>query len=70
VTTKGPLTFHVRCAELCGVFHGYMFNDGQVVPKAQFASWIAQQRQQYAPATKVLPPYSKTYFPDPQRRAG
>ena len=28
VTTKGPLTFHVRCAELCGVWHGYMFNHG------------------------------------------
>jgi cytochrome c oxidase subunit 2 len=70
VTTKGPLTFHVRCAELCGVWHGYMFNRGQVVPKAQFASWISQQQQQYAPITKALPPYSKTYFPEPLRRAG
>jgi cytochrome c oxidase subunit 2 len=70
VTTKGPLTFHVRCAELCGLWHGYMFNSGQVVPKAQFASWIAQQQQQYAPATKNLPPYSKTYFPAPLRRGG
>ena len=70
VTTKGPLTFHVRCAELCGVWHGYMFAHGQVVPRAQFASWIAQQRLQYAPATGALPPYSKTYFPDPVRRAG
>ena len=25
---------------------------------------------QFAPATKSLPPYSKTYFPDPQRRGG
>jgi cytochrome c oxidase subunit 2 len=70
VTTKGPLTFHVRCAELCGLWHGYMFDQGQVVPKAQFAAWIAQQQQQYAPATKVMPPYSKTYFPPPLRRAG
>jgi cytochrome c oxidase subunit 2 len=70
VTTKGPLTFHVRCAELCGLWHGYMFNTGQVVPKTQFASWIAQQQQQYAPATKNLPPYSKTYFPAPLRRGG
>jgi cytochrome c oxidase subunit 2 len=68
--TKGPQTFHVRCAELCGVWHGYMFDSGRVVPKAQFAAWIAQQQQKYAPATKALPPYSKTYFPDPQRRAG
>jgi cytochrome c oxidase subunit 2 len=70
VTTKGPLVFHVRCAELCGLWHGYMFNTGAVVPKAQFASWIAQQRAQYVPATKVLPPYSKTYFPPPLRRGG
>jgi cytochrome c oxidase subunit II len=70
VTTKGPLTFHVRCAELCGVWHGYMFNTGTVVPRAQFASWIAQQRAQYAPATKVLPPYAPEYFPQPLRRGG
>ncbi len=69
-TTKGPLTFNVRCAELCGVWHGYMFDQGQVVPRAQFAGWIAQQQLKYAPATKTLPPYSKTYFPQPLRRAG
>lgn len=71
VTTKGPMSFSVRCAELCGVWHGYMFdNSGQVVPKAQFASWIQQQQQNNAPSTKSLPPYSKKYFPDPQRRGG
>jgi len=70
VTTKGPLTFHVRCAELCGLWHGYMFNTGTVVPKTQFATWIAQQRLQYAPVTRLLPPYSKTYFPPPLRRGG
>lgn len=70
VTTKGPLAFHVRCAELCGVWHGYMFNRGRVVSKADFAAWISQQQQQFAPATKVLPPYSRTYFPSPQRRGG
>jgi cytochrome c oxidase subunit II len=70
VTTKGPLTFHVRCAELCGLWHGYMFNSGTVVPKAQFVAWITEQRVQYAPATKNLPPYSRTYFPQPLRRGG
>jgi len=70
VTTRGPLAFNVRCAELCGLWHGYMFNSGQVVPKTQFASWIAQQQQQYGPATKNLPPYSKQYFPAPLRRSG
>ncbi len=70
VTTKGPLAFEVRCAELCGLWHGYMFNSGQVVPKAEFALWIAQQQRRYALATKKLPPYSKTYFPPPLRRGG
>ncbi len=70
VETKGPLIFHTRCAELCGVWHGYMFDQGVVVPKAQFAAWIAQQQLRFAPATKALPPYSKTYFPEPLRRAG
>ena len=70
VTTNGPLKFHVHCAELCGVWHGYMSNSGRVVPRAQFASWIAQQQRQYGPATKSLPPYKKAYFPQPQRRGG
>jgi cytochrome c oxidase subunit 2 len=70
VTTKQPLTFNIRCAELCGVWHGYMFDTGHVVTKAQFASWIAAQRLKYAPATRLLAPYSKTYFPNPQRLGG
>ena len=71
VTTEGPLDFNVRCAELCGLWHGYMVdNTGRVVSKADFASWIASARQQYAPATKNTPPYSKTYFPPPLRRGG
>jgi cytochrome c oxidase subunit 2 len=70
VTTKSPMSFEVHCAELCGVWHGYMFNSGRVVPQAQFASWIAQQEKVYAPITKSLPPYSLTYFPQPTRRGG
>lgn len=70
LTTKGPRTFHIHCAELCGLWHGYMFSTGHVVPESQFAAWIKQQQQSFAPATKYLPPYAKTYFPDPQRRAG
>jgi len=70
VTTKAPLTFNIHCAELCGVYHGYMFETGHVVAQSQFSSWIAQQEKQYAPATKSLPPYAKQYYPDPQRRGG
>jgi cytochrome c oxidase subunit II len=70
VTTKGPLQFNIRCAELCGVLHGYMFDTGRVVSQADFATWIRGQRAEFAPVAKSLPPYSKTYFPDPQRRGG
>jgi cytochrome c oxidase subunit II len=70
VTTKGPLTFNIHCAELCGVWHGYMFQTGRVVPQAQFAAWIAGQRVQFAPVTKSLGPYSKIYYPTPTGRGG
>jgi cytochrome c oxidase subunit II len=70
VKTKGPQTFHVRCAELCGLWHGYMFNNGRVVPQAQFTAWIKSQQSDFAAVAKYLPPYAKTYYPDPQRRAG
>jgi cytochrome c oxidase subunit 2 len=62
-------TFEVRCAELCGIWHGAMFDHGHVVSQAAFNAWIAQQQTKYAAATKSLPPYSKTYLPEPTRRA-
>ncbi len=62
-------TFEVRCAELCGIWHGAMFDHGHVVSKAAFATWIAEQQTKYAAATKALPPYSHTYLPEPTRRA-
>jgi cytochrome c oxidase subunit 2 len=70
VKTKGSRTFHVRCAELCGLWHGYMFNNGRVVPQAQFTAWVKSQQHDFAAVAKYLPKYSKTYYPDPQRRAG
>jgi len=60
--------FTVRCAELCGIWHGYMSNAGKVVTPAAFATWIGEQQKRLAPATKVLPKYSTTYLPEPTRR--
>ena len=68
--TKGPRTFHVHCAELCGLWHGYMFSTGRIVTQSDFTSWVKQQQQNFAPVTKYLPPYATTYLPDPKRRAG
>jgi cytochrome c oxidase subunit 2 len=63
-------TFEVRCSELCGIWHGAMFDHGHVVSQEAFNTWIAEQQTKYAAATKALPPYSKTYLPEPTRRAG
>jgi cytochrome c oxidase subunit 2 len=63
-----PQTFEVRCAELCGIWHGEMFDHGQVLSGPEFADWIQRQQVTFAPATKVLPPYSRTYLPEPARR--
>ena len=68
--TKGPRTFHIHCAELCGLWHGYMFSTGRIVSQSDFTSWVKQQQQNFAPVTKYLPPYATTYLPDPKRRAG
>ena len=78
VETKGPMTFHVRCAELCGLWHGYMFNNGLVVNHATFAHWAGQELKLYAaikPYVNRSPddggaPFSHTYLPAPERRAG
>jgi cytochrome c oxidase subunit 2 len=63
-------TFEVRCAELCGIWHGEMFDHGQVVTASAFQAWIRQAQAAYGPATKFLPRYSKTYLPKPTRRGG
>jgi cytochrome c oxidase subunit II len=68
--TKAPRIFHVRCAELCGLWHGYMFDNGRVVPQSQFAAWVKSQQRDFSAVMKYLPKYSKSYYPDPQRRAG
>jgi cytochrome c oxidase subunit 2 len=70
VTARHPGTFDIRCAELCGLWHGHMRNTGVVLTTSGFASWIRTQQARYAPATKALPPYSTHYFPAPLRRAG
>jgi cytochrome c oxidase subunit II len=70
VQTKGPRTFDIHCAELCGLWHGYMFDTGQVVAKPQFDAWLKKQQQAFAPVQKFLPAYATGYLPDPQERAG
>jgi cytochrome c oxidase subunit II len=63
-TTRQLGTFIVRCSELCGIWHGAMFNSGSVVTPAQFESWATSTELLLAPNTKLLPAFAWTYTPD------
>ena len=70
VKPEEELGFEIHCSELCGLWHGYMFDTGQVVSESAFGEWIHEQQRVFAPATRVLPKYSTHYFPEPERRGG
>jgi cytochrome c oxidase subunit 2 len=63
-TAKQLGAFTVRCSELCGLWHGSMYNFGRVLPKAQFFVWAQSTERQNAANTKLLPAFSYTYVPD------
>jgi cytochrome c oxidase subunit 2 len=69
-TANKPETFSIRCAELCGLWHGYMYTHGEVVSASAFAAWLQSEKAATELATRGLPDYSHTYYPDPPRRAG
>ena len=53
--------FVVRCDELCGIWHGAMYNYGQVMTKSGFNSWALSTEHQLAANTKLLPPFAWYY---------
>jgi cytochrome c oxidase subunit 2 len=64
-TTPSQLgTFIVRCSELCGIWHGAMYNSGEVVTPSDFQQWALATKARLAASTKLLPPFSYTYIPD------
>jgi cytochrome c oxidase subunit 2 len=63
-------TFEIRCAELCGIWHGEMHDVGHVVSQSAWEAWMSEQRAKFAAATAALPPFSLTYQPEPERRGG
>jgi cytochrome c oxidase subunit 2 len=63
-TTRDTGSFTVRCSELCGLWHGAMYNYGRVVSKTQFAVWAKATEVATAANTKLLPPFAWTYTPD------
>jgi cytochrome c oxidase subunit 2 len=65
VTPRAPGGFTVRCNELCGIWHGAMFNEGQVVSPTAFQSWASgvQAKEQADGILAALPAYTLTYDP-------
>jgi cytochrome c oxidase subunit 2 len=55
--------FQVRCAELCGIWHGSMYDTGVVMTTANFQAWAQATETKMADVTKLLPPYALTYDP-------
>ena len=71
VTPQKTGSFQVRCAELCGLWHGHMADSaGQVVSQSDFDTWIAQQQADFDTIAKVVPSYAPYYFPEPKLKAG
>ncbi|HUJ07610.1 MAG TPA: cytochrome c oxidase subunit II [Streptosporangiaceae bacterium] len=63
-TTRQTGTVNVRCAELCGLWHGAMYTDGKVVPAAAFEAWARSTQAQLASVTKTLPRFALIYTPN------
>jgi cytochrome c oxidase subunit 2 len=57
-------SFEVRCSELCGIWHGAMFNAGHVLSQTAFMSWASSTETANASNTANLPPFAWTYVPD------
>ncbi|MHB8612405.1 MAG: cytochrome c oxidase subunit II [Candidatus Dormibacteraceae bacterium] len=65
VTTLRTGSFTVRCAELCGIWHGNMSDtNGAVVSQSDFATWISQLQTDNG--SIPVPSYAPYYFPSPR----
>lgn len=68
--TKQKGNFTVRCSELCGLWHGAMYNYGKVVSQTEFMNWATTTQSANAANTANLPPFAWTYVPDANGAAG
>jgi cytochrome c oxidase subunit 2 len=53
---KQPGVYRGQCAELCGKDHGFMPIVVRVVPKAEYATWLAAQKAKNAPVAPAAAP--------------
>jgi len=63
-------SFTVRCSELCGLWHGAMFDTGRVLSVAGFQAWATRTEAQLAALTRQLPPYALTYDANSVKQLG
>jgi cytochrome c oxidase subunit II len=58
-------TFRVQCNELCGIWHGAMYNYGHIVTPSAFQTWASAMRLRQANdgILAELPRYATTYDP-------
>lgn len=69
-TTKDPGNFIVRCSELCGIWHGAMYNSGQVESQANFETWATTTEAANAANTALLPAFAWSYVPSANGASG
>ena len=64
-TPKQYGSFTVRCNELCGIWHGAMYNYGRVVSPAAFETWATstESKERDDGLLAALPPYALVYDP-------
>jgi cytochrome c oxidase subunit 2 len=64
-TPKHTGGFTVRCSELCGIWHGAMFDSGRVVTTGAFLAWATrtQSVERRQGVLAALPPYALSYDP-------
>jgi cytochrome c oxidase subunit 2 len=64
-TPKHTGGFTVRCSELCGIWHGAMFDSGRVITPTAFQAWAraTELREHQLGVLAALPPYALTYDP-------
>jgi heme/copper-type cytochrome/quinol oxidase subunit 2 len=60
----------IRCAELCGLWHGHMALHGRVVSQSDFHAWAVKELALNRHILPYLGPFQRVYVPEPKHRAG